>query len=186
MKTEEIVYILYLNNKFLKPLQACGFEILISQVKGKNNKGEEIEDADFNNDSNWKKFLQSLHAKNYFRGLLEHSKEYNQLLEAAQDFYKKSCEQLIKPNKAKEICELLDSLEIDVEELKKRENNLPSSDNDDWMNITQEDLDAMLEARFGKANESKRDVANQKCDIADNLKTFINHMSGIEGAEFPK
>ncbi|KAK6630931.1 hypothetical protein RUM44_003103 [Polyplax serrata] len=165
---------------------ACGFEILISQVRGKANKDEEMEESHYAADPNWQKFLKSLSSKNYFRGLLQHSKEHDELLEKAREFYRKSCQDTVKPNVPQEICKLLDDLEVDVEELRRREKNLPKSDNDDWMSITEEDLDAMLEARFGRTGQIEGDLVNGNNDIAHHLKSFINHMSGLEGAEFPK
>ena len=133
-----------------------------------------------------KKFFKCLTARNYFQGLLEHSKEYNRLLENAKKYYQSSCEESVKPNQAKEISDLLEKLEIDTDELKEKEKCLPESDKDDWMNITQEDLDAMLETRFGRASQVEGDLINGTNNIADHLKTFINHISGLEGAEFPK
>lgn len=158
----------------------------MSQARSKIEKEEdEPEAVDFNNDPNWKKFFKSLSSKNYFKGLLERSKEYDQLLDAAKEFYKTSCDKMSKPNKAKEIADTMDKLEIDVEELRKKERNLPKSDDDSWMNITPQDLDAMLEARFGSAGQDL-ELANGNADVSQHLKTFINHVSGIEGAEFPK
>lgn len=164
---------------------ACGFEILLAQGKSKIYKDEEVEETDYTNDPNWKKFLKSLNGNNYFRGLLEHSKEYNQLLDKAKDYYKNSCEQQVKPNKAKLVSELMDKTEIDIDDLKMRERNLPKSDDDRWMNISQKDLDAMLEARFGSAGQDIETV-NGYSDLSHHLNTFINHVSGMEGAEFPK
>ena len=145
-----------------------------------------MEESDFTKDTQWKKFFKCLTARNYFQGLLEHSKEYNRLLENAKKYYQSSCEESVKPNQAKEISDLLEKLEIDTDELKEKEKCLPESDKDDWMNITQEDLDAMLETRFGRASQVEGDLINGTNNIADHLKTFINHISGLEGAEFPK
>lgn len=165
--------------------QACGFEILISQARSKHNKEESVDETDFANDPNWKKFLKSLTANNYFRGLIEHSKDYNELLSKAKDYYKNSFEQLIKSSKAKLIAELMDKTEIDMDDLKARERNLPNPDDDKWMNISQKDLDAMLESRFGSDGQNP-EMVNGYSDISHHLNTFINHVSGMEGAEFPK
>lgn len=156
----------------------------MAQAKSKHN-SEDIQETDYKNDPNWKKFIKSLTGNNYFRGLLEHSKEYNQLLEKAKEYYKNSCEEAVKPNKAKLVSELMENTEIDVDELKMKERNLPKPDDDKWMNISQKDLDAMLEARFGSAGQNG-EMVNGFSDLSQHLNSFINHVSTLEGAEFPK
>ncbi|KAL0270551.1 UNVERIFIED_CONTAM: hypothetical protein PYX00_007926 [Menopon gallinae] len=160
---------------------ACGFEILLNQAKGNSCKGES-EESDFENDHNWKRFLNSLTARNYFKGLLEHSQQYNQLLDAAKEYYSNSCGKSLKPSRAKQVLDTFSKMDIDVEELKKRELSWSKSDDDSWMNITQEELDSLLKARFGCTGDKTGD---DRFEIAHHLDEFINHVSDLEGAEFP-
>lgn len=155
----------------------------MSQYRSKEIQDDESEEIDFNSNPHWIKFLNNLSSNGYFRGLLQHSKEYNTLFEAAKDFFRKSFRVSYKPNRAKELSELLDTLDIDTDELKRREKNLPEPDDEDWMNISQADLDAMLESRFGRTDDYSK---NDNPDISGRLKTFINHMSEFDGADFPK
>lgn len=69
-------------------IQACGFEILVAQAKGSKYNADDDSKDDLSQDPEWLRMKARLEEMNYFRGLLEHSKEYNELLNAAQDFHR--------------------------------------------------------------------------------------------------
>lgn len=79
----------------------------------------------------------------------------------------------------------MDSLEFDIDDLKKREIGLNVNDGDDsWMNVTKEDLDEILAARFGKDKANTAD--DNQPNIAKHLNSFINHVSDVDGVDFPQ
>lgn len=48
---------------------------------------------------------------------------------------------------------------------------------DSWINICPEELEQMMRERYGNKSSTN--------DITSNLSNFLNHVSGLEGAEFP-
>lgn len=90
---------------------ACGFEILISQAKPS---------TDIYSDKGWHSFLKSLEDKGYFKGLLEHSNEYNNLLNKAKEHYVNHRDSIhYCPAIGQEILELTKNLDFNTEEIKK-------------------------------------------------------------------
>lgn len=154
---------------------ACGFEILASQAKPS---------TDLDNDKSWHNYLKQLQEKNYFRGLLEHSQEYHNLLNNAKEYFKQHRDSFhYNPVLGQEILDLNKKLEYNIEDLKKSEEMLPPDDDDSWLNISPEELEQMLEQRYGK-----KKVANEQgnsTNVAGKLSEFLDHISGIEGVEFP-
>ncbi|XP_073840145.1 ecdysoneless cell cycle regulator [Musca autumnalis] len=154
---------------------ACGFEILASQAKDANN--EDKSPA-------WKAYVRSLQSKGYFRDNIEGSAEYQRLLEQAKDYFKDNQSRFrTAPLVGKEILELLRSTEINAEELRDEENNLRPSDSDDWLNISAEQLDAMLLDRYGpkKLYKSNGDINAE--EFTKNISEFLEKESALEGVE---
>ncbi|KNC30799.1 SGT1-like protein ecdysoneless [Lucilia cuprina] len=154
---------------------ACGFEILASQAK--DAKDEE-------NSPTWKAYVRSLQAKGYFRENIEGSADYKKLLEQAKLYFKDNQTRFrTAPLVGKEILDLLRSTEINAEELRDEENNLRPSDSDDWLNITAEQLDAMLTERYGpkKLYKSNGDINAE--EFTKNIAEFLEKQSAFEGIE---
>lgn len=119
---------------------ACGFEILTSQAKP----SQDVED-----DKGWKNYLKSLEDKGYFRNLLEHSRDYNNLLNKAKEYYINHRDSMhYAPVIGQEILGLTKNLDYKPDELQKEGSNLPKDDDESWMNISPEELDKMLQERF--------------------------------------
>lgn len=157
---------------------ACGFEILLSQAK--IIAGNE-------NDKDWKAYQQKLQEKGYFKGLLEHSKEYNQLLNKAKEYYAHYKEShFTNTSIGQELLKLLQSLDYNPEEFKKAEANLPGDDDDSWLNISPHELDKILEEQYGSERTLILNGETNPTQFTENLTTFLNHVSGLEGAEFPQ
>lgn len=58
---------------------------------------------------------------------------------------------------------------------------------DSWLEISSEEVDAMLKARYGPMSEKMRkDPVTDQKGLTTVLDNFLGYMSGIEGAEFPK
>ncbi|XP_044737684.1 protein ecdysoneless [Chrysoperla carnea] len=153
---------------------ACGFEILISQAKSP---------TDLESDRSWHNFMKSLNKQNYFRDLLEHSKEYNELLEKAKVYYKEKCETAHStPLIGKEILDLSKTLDFNEEDLKMLEKNLPEEDDDSWLSVNPTDIDKLLEDRYGKNFENGN---TDPVNLTKKLSDFMNQISSYDGAIFP-
>ncbi|XP_065359623.1 protein ecdysoneless [Calliphora vicina] len=154
---------------------ACGFEILASQAK--DAKDEE-------NSPSWKAYVRSLQSKGYFRENIEGSADYTRLLEQAKLFFKDNQTRFrTAPLVGKDILDLLRCTEINAEELRDEENNLRPSDSDDWLNISAEQLDAMLAERYGpkKLYKSNGDINAE--EFTKNIAEFLEKQSAFEGIE---
>lgn len=146
---------------------ACGFEILVSQARST----ESIDD-----DKGWLRYKQSLVEKGYFKDLLEGSQEYKRLENEAKEYYRThKC--YSQPPLATKVVELLESIEVDEEGLKKAEASLPPPDDDSWMNISSDDLERIMTERYG--------ARPQTTDITSGLAAFLNNISGLEGVQHP-
>ncbi|KAJ8953969.1 hypothetical protein NQ314_007162, partial [Rhamnusium bicolor] len=91
---------------------ACGFEILISHAKPS---------ADIETDRSWHSYLKTLQDKGYFKGLLEHSIDYNNLLNKAKEYYINHRDSMqCSPAIGQEILELTKLLDCNVDDSKTR------------------------------------------------------------------
>ncbi|CAH1398496.1 unnamed protein product [Nezara viridula] len=147
---------------------ACGFEILVTQAKSP----ESIEA-----DKGWLRYKQSLTEKGYFKEFLEGSQDYNRLENEAKEYYRThSC--YSQPPLATTVVDLLETIEVDEEGLKKAESSLPPPDDDSWMTISGDDLERMMKERYG--------ARPQTTDITSSLTAFLNNISGLDGVQHPK
>ncbi|CAH1992227.1 unnamed protein product [Acanthoscelides obtectus] len=156
---------------------ACGFEILASQAKPS---------SDIESDKGWHAYLNSLKDKGYFKHLLEHSVEYNNLLNKAKEYYSNHRDTMhYSPAIGRDILELLRSRDLNMEELKNEENSLPEDDDDSWLDISPEELDKMLQERYGQKKTFNLNNNADATSFTEKVSKFLNHVSEIEGAEFP-
>lgn len=156
---------------------ACGFEILVSQAKPS---------ADIHSDKGWHVFLESLKDKGYFKELLEHSMEYNNLLNKAKEHYIKHRDTMqYSPAIGQVILELTQNLEFNNEELKKEGETVSNEDDDSWLNISPEDLDKMLQEKYGGKKIFNVNINSDASNFTQKISRFINHISEWKGAEFP-
>lgn len=164
---------------------AHGFEILCNKC------GDELGDMSDTsipvNDVMWLKYVNALKGKNYFRGELEGSILYKQLLENAKRFYQDNIATTHREdNPGKVILQLLKSVVVDIEERRRAEPDLPPPDDDSWLDLTPESLDAMMKERGGDyGNEDDTGSGLDLSKVADSMKTFVANISDIDGAEFP-
>uniref|UniRef100_A0A336LLL9 CSON010150 protein n=1 Tax=Culicoides sonorensis TaxID=179676 RepID=A0A336LLL9_CULSO len=159
---------------------ACGFEILASQA----NKA-----TDLDSDKNWHRYLDSLKDKNYFQGLLEGSKDYVRLLEKAENFYKEHCNsEKTTTFIAKETLDMLRNVDQDKSELISAQKSLPKEDSDDWLNISSQDLDEMLEKRYGQKSVIQNKISNDgesSKTLSHILSDFLEQKSEFDGIDEP-
>lgn len=156
---------------------ACGFEILVSQAKPS---------TDVNSDKGWHSFIKSLNDKGYFQDLLEHSTEYNNLINKAKEFYVNHRDSMqYSPALGQEILELTKNLEINSEQLSKEGENLPPEDDESWLNISPDELDTMLQEKYGQKKMFNANNNSDPTNFTQKISNFLNHVSDLEGAEFP-
>nr|XP_009933243.1 PREDICTED: protein SGT1 [Opisthocomus hoazin] len=138
----------------------------------------------------WERFLSSLKEKHYFKGEMEGSAKYMELLHMAEDYFEQSVakpESSVELSPGDEILTLLQTTTIDLKEFEREAACLPPEDDDSWLEITPDDLDQMLkEARSESLPAS--DEEEQKYDleaVAESVKAFVSKVSTHEGAEMP-
>lgn len=155
---------------------ASGLEILASQAKRSGDEAEQNTPA-------WRAYKRSLQGKGYFRDNLEGSVEYERLLATAKEYFKRNQERFrTAPLVGAEIVELL--LQPTGEEhLRDEENNLLPSDADDWLNISAEELDAMLQERYGAQKLYNPNGDVNAAEFTKQLTQFLDRQSNFEGIE---
>ncbi|XP_055528235.1 protein ecdysoneless isoform X2 [Wyeomyia smithii] len=157
---------------------ACGFEILASQARSA---------ASLETDKGWKSYFESLKSKGYFQDNIEGSQEYVRLLEVAQSYYRDHRDSMkITPKIGEEIVSILKRNEYDVEELRKQGLELPTPDEDSWINVSPEELDEMLTKRYGtrklfslNGNVHAEEFTNMVSDFLDQKSEF----DGVDSAQ---
>lgn len=151
---------------------ACGFEILANRSKPS---------TDLSNDHAWQRYQAKLSDKGYFKGLLEHSKEHNGLLNKAKEYFLSNRASLsAQPDSAMNIT-LPETADCDAPELAQ----LPADDDDSWLQITAEELDKMLQDRYGQRDFTSVNANTDPADFGEKLTRFLSQMSGVDGVEFP-
>lgn len=180
---------------------AHGFEILCSKAKVSSSESN----APVSANPQWKRFIESLTRNGYFRGEIEGSSLYKDLINSAENFFNQSVSsQSNLSSPGDEILQLLHSCTpFSLEELRQKESQLPPEDSDSWLDITEQDLEQMLQER------SKQSVVTEShkssgCSgkeeplcpleetagyslvaVSQGMKNFLNTMSSHEGAEIP-
>ncbi|NXW98390.1 ECD protein, partial [Larus smithsonianus] len=138
----------------------------------------------------WERFLSSLKEKHYFKGEMEGSAKYLELLHKAEDYFQQSVtkpESSVEANPGDEILTLLQTTTIDLKELEREAACLPPEDDDSWLEITPDDLDQMLKEGRNESPPSSNEE-EQKYDleaVAESVKAFVSKVSTHEGAEMP-
>ncbi|XP_023015143.2 ecdysoneless cell cycle regulator [Leptinotarsa decemlineata] len=156
---------------------ACGFEILASQA---------TPSASVESDKAWHNYLKSLTERGYFRGLLEHSVEYNNLLNKAKEYYVEHRDSMrYSPAIGQEILRLTRVLDCDVEQFRKEESCLPKDEDETWLDISPEELDKMLQERYGQKKTFSVNNNTDPASFTEKISSFLNHVSDLDGAEFP-
>ncbi|XP_066138767.1 protein ecdysoneless isoform X1 [Euwallacea fornicatus] len=156
---------------------ACGFEILAAQAKPPQ---------DIEGDRGWMQYLTSLKDKGYFSGLLEGSQKYNSRFNKAKEYYTEHKDTMhYSPALGRDILHLLRTCEINFEKLQLESENLAPDDDDSWLDMSPEELDNMLQERYGQKKVIKLNQSTGASNFAEKVNKFLTHVSDIEGAEFP-
>ncbi|XP_060059385.1 protein ecdysoneless homolog isoform X2 [Erinaceus europaeus] len=124
--------------------------------------------------------------------LIEGSAEYQERLEMAKNYFQLSVnrpESSLAMSPGEEILTLLQKIPLDIEELKKEEANLPPEDDDQWLHLSPDQLDQLLQEAAGKKVDSLSKGEEQNCDltqVSESMKAFISKVSTHKGAELPR
>jgi len=144
---------------------AMGLEILLSRAR-EGEKGEM-------RGKEWEKFLSKLKDVGYFQGELEGSLKFTELCANAKTFWKDS--------NTEENFDINDAMKLVDNE---RDSDIggivgPSGVNEgeDWLEVTPDSLDKMLEAQFGVS----KDAPGQ--NIPEEVTKFLGKMSDMAGVE---
>ncbi|NWI91290.1 ECD protein, partial [Pitta sordida] len=165
---------------------AHGFEILCS----KSSKASPDSKRNMLSGPLWERFLRSLKEKDYFKGELEGSAKYSELLHMAEDYFQQSVttsESSVEVNPGDEVLTLLQTTPFDVKEFEREAACLPPEDDDSWLDITPDALDQMLKEARNESLPSSNEE-EQKYDleaVAESMKAFVSKVSTHEGAEMP-
>ncbi|XP_032805421.2 protein ecdysoneless homolog isoform X1 [Petromyzon marinus] len=187
---------------------AHGFEILCSRCA--LPPGDTGSERPVSSDPRWQTFRQSLVDGGYFKGELQGSRRYRELLQAAETYFTQSLSEPasdeVQPGE--EVLLVLREVTLSEEELRHKEETLPPDDDDSWMDLTPDQLDHMLEEKEasckrmngrGGARERKqkerKEVPGEEprgedsydlSAVASSMKAFISKVSSLEGAELPR
>lgn len=165
---------------------ACGLEICASKIKNDENN-------DVEHQKGWQIFSNQLRDNGYFGDAIDGSQDYTQRLNTAKQYFR-----ILSENHstyietiAREMHTHLKDMSTLSEQYKMEistEYDATLNDNEDWMNISQDDLDNMMSERYGikktlkSSNTDESDgVAN---DLGLNLNTFLTQKSEFDGVDF--
>nr|XP_012617974.1 protein ecdysoneless homolog isoform X1 [Microcebus murinus] len=170
---------------------AHGFEILCSKC------GPHFSDSKKSHVTTsplWASFLESLKKNDYFKGLIEGSAQYQERLEMAKNYFQLSVnrpESSLAMSPGEEILTLLQTIPLEIEELKKEEASLPPEDDDQWLDLSPDQLDQLLQEAAGKKESEpiSKEEKEQNYDltqVSESMKAFISKVSTHKGAELPR
>lgn len=170
---------------------ACGFQILCRR------NGTKDVDLKIENDPKgprWEKFLACLTEQGYFKGEVEGSRLYQDLLTRAKHQFSETFTGENRSDPGLIILTMLKDAKMDVGKMK--EEKLLPEDDDSWLNLTDQDLEDMLSKYSDPDSKEtgefagKSTVTNSKTSmdlesVTRSLKLFVDKVSSYEGAEFP-
>lgn len=168
---------------------AHGFEMMCSKCTGSSSDNRR---STFDN-PRWSGFLRSLKKNDYFKGEMEGSIRYKELLRLAEIYFQQSVdkpESSVAMSPGETVLSALKTLTIDLEELKKEETNLSPEDDDSWLELSPDELERILQDAAGmKDSAPTASEEEQKYDLSEvteSMKAFISKVSTHEGAELPR
>lgn len=165
---------------------ACGFEILVANAQKRGQWGFD------ETDKHWCLYVKSLVEKGYFKGLLEGSKEYEQLKATAKEYFlqNETNDSLWTNEVGAEILKQMRALNDEEDKIfySNDKSALPPSESDDWINVDAAELDRMMKERY-KGNLEDLDLNDEEnelekgANLAKQLEDFLKLKSDYEGVE---
>ncbi|XP_005111816.1 protein ecdysoneless homolog [Aplysia californica] len=165
---------------------AHGFEILCSKCRDEDSRtvnGELVLDSHIR----WQQFRRSLQSQGYFRGEIEGSRLYQELLRDAKHFFASQIEDdesFDSENMGQQVLRHIKQLQPKFDEFRRTERTLPASDDDEWMHVTPDQVDELMRSSGGLTGPGTGDTFDLS-KVAESMSSFVDHESGIDGAEFP-
>ncbi|KAG9485120.1 hypothetical protein GDO78_008295 [Eleutherodactylus coqui] len=164
---------------------AHGFEILCSKCAG----SDASDTRPPSQSPLWTGFLSNLKKNDFFKGEMEGSAQYCELMKKAeiyfqQSVYKPDSSAILSPGE--EVLKLLSTLTVNMDDMKKEEAHLPPDEDDRWLDLTPEKLGQILQNAAGSkdfATESEEQY--NLSEVTDSVKAFMTKVSSHEGAELP-
>ncbi|XP_053685128.1 protein ecdysoneless [Sabethes cyaneus] len=154
---------------------ACGFEILASQARSASS---------LETDKGWKNYFESLKSKGYFQENIEGSQEYVRLLNVAQSYYRDHSDSMkFTPKIGEEIVSILKRNDYDAEELRKQGLDLPTPDDDSWINVSPEELDEILTKRYGSRKLFSLNGNVDAQEFSSMVSDFLDKKSEFDGVD---
>lgn len=132
------------------------------------------------------KFINSLNENGYFNNNIEGSKEYKMKLENAKKFFT-AVECPTAANLSHDITQIMASGEyLKTKELL-QSNSMTTftdaEDNDDWLTLQPEQLNELLNSRYGKKTKFQKGDVLTPQNITSELNKFLRNSSDFEGIE---
>lgn len=153
---------------------ACGFEILASQAKP---------DQDVTTSKAWQKYLESLVQRGYFQAYLEHSNDYNRLLESAKEYFRTNVNNVSYGLEVgNSLLETLKKIDCSSDEFQSNDDGM-ESDDDDWLNVSPDELDKMLNTQYGMKKMFSVNGNKEASEFTDNLTDFLDKKSEFDGVD---
>lgn len=155
---------------------ACGFEILAAQAK------PSAATNDLSANRNWLTYLQSLRQRGYFQDFIEGSRDHQRLMATAKEYFVSQVEQQHSSSATDAGSELLELLKT-IEYSPPSEAIDGPEDDENWLNVSPEDLDAMLAARYGIKRTVSANGNVDAVELTGNLTEFLDRKSEWEGID---
>uniref|UniRef100_A0A672QM31 Protein ecdysoneless homolog n=1 Tax=Sinocyclocheilus grahami TaxID=75366 RepID=A0A672QM31_SINGR len=165
---------------------AHGFEILYS----KSGQSSSEKEASVSSNPLWRGFLDSLKKNGYFKGELEGSVRYKDLMTSAESFFRQSVTSTHRESSTKMVSVFSESIVLSSQ-------SPPVGDA--WLDISPQELERLLEERGGrgvsdgtrKMPQPDEELQEEEAGysliaVTKGMKNFINAMSSHEGAEIPR
>ncbi|XP_040292468.1 protein ecdysoneless homolog isoform X1 [Bufo bufo] len=164
---------------------AHGFEILCSTCAGSTGSATKHPSQS----PLWTGFLNNLKKNDFFKGEMEGSAQYCELMKKAGIYFQQS---VFKPDSSanlspgEEVLKLLSTLKVNMEELKKEESHLPPEEDDSWLDLSPEKLEQILQNAVGlKEVTTESEEQYNLSEVTNSMKAFISKVSSHEGVELP-
>ncbi|KAJ0178281.1 hypothetical protein K1T71_006104 [Dendrolimus kikuchii] len=178
-----LVHSKLINNVYLKKNDTDGTNIGLKLTIGFNMILKSS--TDMYSTKSFANFLGSLKEKGYFKGNIEGSQEYKQLLENAKTYYANNecsvnlhvCKKMEQLMSTDEFIMLKEKLILD------KDNSTLSGDSNDWLNIHPEHLNELLNRRYGKEAKYKNNDIVTAQTITNELSNFLHKSSDFDGIE---
>ncbi|CAG4950159.1 unnamed protein product [Colias eurytheme] len=151
----------------------CGYYVIMNQYV-----------KDIFSSSEYKKYISNLSKTGYFKDNIEGSKDYKMLLEKAKSYFC-SMECPLNTHIFNEISHLKSDklFEETKEALIQCDDSKLYEDDDDWLNISPDELNNILISKYGKCKTINNGDLDSAQNITSALTNFLKKSSDFEGIE---